>query len=178
MPLPVRRPAAALAALLALAACSGDDGPDEPGPGEPVVPGAVALDTLYVLPPSIAHPGGIVVVDFDGPVQDGMEAYVDLHREDVTGPLVPMTCLWARNGETLTCLPQGALASGTRHVLHLGAGLLDADGRPVDMSPGLGLGGTWMDGGTGVLHGGGTLQGDGWRDEAGRTGLLVPFVAG
>jgi len=114
----------------------------------------------------------------------GMEQWVDLHRGDLSGPVVPWSCGWSSDRSTLTCTPTSALDPGTRYVVHVGGGMTDANGQHVDFSSGLGLGGTWIMGGMmgsmmGVGHAGGPWagMGTGWMDPSnGAYGMAFFFT--
>jgi hypothetical protein len=130
-------------------ACS-NSGPTRPG-------GVTTL--VEITPPPRAtgvDPAGPIVVRFSGAMGGGMERYMDLHRGDVAGPLVPMSCAWSTDRRTLTCTPGGLLQSGTRYTIHLGSAMIDADGHAVETEQhGMQLGGQSVTGQTmGPMHGG------------------------
>ena len=159
---------AALAALLVLA-CSSDN-------TTPTTTAATALDAVAIDPATAAHPGGTMTMEFNGAMMTGMEQYVDLHRGDTTGAQVPMTCTMSSDRTTITCAPNAALTPGAEYTLHMGAGMTGSSGTPIDMSAGMGMGGSWMTGGMGGSHNG-AMMGGGWTDSAGHTGMLFPFTA-
>ncbi len=55
---------------------------------------------------------------------------------------MPMICNWSGNGQTLTCRPDLPLAPATPYTIHMGGGMMDADGGPIGMERyGMGMGG-------------------------------------
>jgi hypothetical protein len=107
------------------------------------------------------------MVRFNGSMGAGMERYVDLHRGDIAGPLVPMSCIWSTDRSTLTCTPGGPLQPGTRYTIHLGSGMVDAGGRRVETEEhGMQMGGQPVNGQMiGPMHGpepAGMME-PGWR---------------
>lgn len=150
---------------LVLAACGGSGsgmmGPSTMGVGAGTMPANAAAAMLVCAP---------MVV--------GMERYVDLHRSDLSGPVVPMSCALSADRASITCSPAASLALRTSYTLHVGAGMLDASSRPVDMSNG--MGGQWIVGGgmMGTTHGGspwGTMTGS-WMGANGSYGMAFPFT--
>jgi hypothetical protein len=125
-----------------------------------------------------------IVLTWDHAMHPGMEAYVDLHRGGLDGPIVPMTCAWSADSTALTCIPQQPLEPATRYTLHVGGGMLAHDGGTVDMTPGMGMGGAWatdsmMNGGNmmgGGRHGGGAMTGDGWSHGNHPYGMVFEFT--
>jgi hypothetical protein len=162
--------ATALAAALAIA-CS-DDAPDS----SPSPTSATALQAVTFGSATPAHPGGTVTMGFSGTMMAGMERYVDLHQGDISGVHVPITCAMSASRDAITCAPNAPLTPGGQHTLHMGAGMLDDHGMPVDMHDGMGMGGTWM---TNGMMGGhhGEMMGDGWTDAAGHGGMVFTFTA-
>jgi hypothetical protein len=96
-----------------------------------------------------------------------MEQYVDLHMGDLSGRTVPMTYAWSGERTTLVCSPSSPLEPGTQYVIHIGGGMVDADGEPIDMDEhGPGFGGQWIQGGMmGAGHAGMSwgMMGAGWQ---------------
>lgn len=136
---------------------------------------------------AVAPAGGAVDVDpatpvritFSGPMQMGMEQYAALHREGVTGPEVPGTWRRVDDGMALEFVPDGPLAAATLHTIHLGGGMMDADGDPVGLDSCV----TWHDGqwategmmGGGMM-GGRSMMGTGWRGPGSTYGMLYTFT--
>ncbi len=124
-------------------------------------------------------PTAPIVVSFTGMMQPGMELYAALHEGDVTGPVVPGSWTWSADRTSLTFTPAAPLQSQTRYTLHLGGGMRDASGRPIDYGPCLSqYGGQWatsgmMDGG---MMGDGSMMGPGWRAANGTYGMVFTFT--
>lgn len=176
------------AAALSLAAC-GNDMPMGPGSmGMQVVsPGAMPGKPAFM---SMSPAGGDMGVStgasvtfrWDTPMGVGMEQFVDLHQGSLGGPTVPMGCIWSADQTQLTCTPTAPLRPGTRYVVHVGGGMMDANGQPIDIGQyGPGFGGQWIMGGMmGGFHAGtpwGGL-GAGWRHSNGSFGMWFSFTTG
>lgn len=116
-----------------------------------------------------------VVLTFDQPMMAGMEQYLALHQGTVTGPTLPMGCNWSNGQKTLTCRPSQPLASATRYVIHMGGGMMDANGLRVGMeSSGMGMGGQWVS--SGMMGGQGGMMGNGWMHTNGSYGMVFEFT--
>lgn len=180
---------AAALTLPAAAACA-----DDAGPAAPEIP-PVALVT--VSPTGGAEDVDVlteVVVTFDGPLMDGMADYAALHLGDVTGPEVPGGWSLSPDGTVLTFTPADALLPDTRYTVHLGGGMMDAQGHYADLQAhGSQMGGAWatsgMMGGGGMGGGGmgsgmGGAMGDehmgtGWQHpDNGSYGMVFTFTTG
>lgn len=110
----------------------------------------------------------------------GMEQFVDLHRGDLTGAIVPMNCAWSSDRTLLECTPQGPLEPMANYTIHVGGGMVDHSGQLVDVGHhGPGYGGRWVTGPlVGAGHGGapwGAL-GPGWRHQGGSYGMAFAFM--
>lgn len=163
---------AAVIALAAAAACG----------NESVTP-SLTTSLLEVTPQAGATEvarDGAIIVRFSGPMGMGMENYVDLHRGTIDGPTVPMSCSWSVDRSTLTCTPSVPLEERMEYTLHMGSGVLDANGDQVMMEqPGMGMGGRVITSGMmGGMHSGQptTMMGPGWRDADGHLGLMFDFM--
>ena len=167
-------------ALLAVACGGGNDRTmmgASPGTGMPgamfmsVTPQGGATDVAASAP---------IVFRFGAVMGAGMEQYVDLHVGDLAGTTVPMDCGWSGDRTTLTCSPQGPLASGTTYVVHLGGGLMTQAGQPLDYGRyGPMMGGQWIMGGMmGGSHAGGSwgMMGPNWRNANGSYGMALSFT--
>jgi hypothetical protein len=161
---------------LGLAACS-DNGTTGPG-SEPVLeavtPSAGATDV---------DPAGPITVRFSAPMGTGMEQYVDLHRGDIGGPIVQASCAWSADRTTLTCAPAVPLQPGTGYTIHMGLGMMDASGRPVDAEErGRQMGGQPVTAPMmGGMHGGQAsgMMGPGWRHASDdHVGMAFSFETG
>src|SRR3990172_8204780 len=73
-------------------------------------------------------PAGPIVIEFSHAMRMGMEQYAALHEGDVTGPVVQGTWSWSSDGLRLTFTPTAPLKPGRQYALHLGGGMLDANG--------------------------------------------------
>ena len=160
-------------ALLVLAACS-DSGPTSTGDVTVLAEVAPAAGTTGV------DPTGPVIARFSGPMASGMEQYVDLHRGDISGPVVPMSYAWSSDRSTLTCTPGEPLQSQTRYTIHMGSGMTDANGRMADTEQhGMRMGGQPVTGAMmGPMHGGNPagMMGPGWQDpDHGHMGIAFTF---
>ena len=151
------------------------------GPGGPSQSGMPALITVD--PPGGATGVSVttsILFRFGTPMGSAMEELVDLHRGDLAGPVVPMTCGWSADRATLTCSPTSPLEPGTLYTVHLGGGMTDASGQHTDLSQhGLGLGGWWVMGGMmGGDHAGDPWNhmGTGWSHSNGSYGMAFGFT--
>jgi hypothetical protein len=113
-------------------------------------------------------------------MQAGMEQYIDLHHGTAADPLVPITCTWSADRRTTTCGPAQPLEAHTTYTLHVGGGMVDADGHAVDMETHMGANGgqQYMPGMMGGMHAGMPMNGMAadWRGSNGDYGMLFPFT--
>ncbi|HSB53571.1 MAG TPA: Ig-like domain-containing protein, partial [Gemmatimonadales bacterium] len=120
---------------LALAACGSDSAT---GPGgdtvlESVSPAAGATGV---------DPSSPIMVRFGGPMAAGMEQYVDLHQGGTGGAIVPMSCSFSADRTTLTCNHGQPLQSGATFTIHVGSGMMDANGHQAEVEQhAMGMGG-------------------------------------
>lgn len=161
--------AASLAAVSA--ACDDANAPENQTFLEEVSPAAGTLD---------ADPEGSIVVRFSQGMASGMDQYVDLHQGGVDGPAVPMSCGLSDDRSTLTCTPGQPLQPGTAYTIHVGAGMMDDGGRPVEVEDhGMGMGGQPVTGEMmGNMHSGQStgLMGQGWKHPGdGHLGMAFGF---
>ena len=121
-----------------------------------------------------------IVMRFGVAMEADMEEYVDLHQGDLTGPVVPMSCGWSADRTTLTCSPAAPLEPHTTYWIHLGGGLMDEAGDPVDYDQyGPMMGGEWIQGGMmSGSHAGSPwgMMGGAWHDAHGGYGMAFPFT--
>ena len=162
----------ALAFVFATSACSDSTSPSTTGASLDAVsptPGATGVD-----------PATVMTMHFSAAMQTSMMQYVDLHQGTIVGSVVPMTCSWSSDAMTLTCQPNQPLQPGTSYVLHMGGGMMDANGHSVDVEHhGMTNGGQPVSGGMmGGMHGGqGTgMMGGGWMDPDGHYGMEFTFT--
>lgn len=120
-----------------------------------------------------------ITLTFGQAMMPGMEQYVDLHQGTITGPIVPMGCGWNPATTVLICMPADSLAHGTHYLIHVGAGMTDAQGDMMDMNGWSTMGGQWATGGMmGTMHGGQSvgMMGSGWKDGSGHYGMTFGFT--
>ena len=127
-----------------------------------------------------------IELTFDRPMHDHASDYAALHRGDVTGPVVLGTWSLEGNGTMMRFQPDMALDPGTEYTVHLGGGMMDAGGHPVDLGTnGTHMGGEWATGSmmSGGMHGGGMgggqhdHMGAGWdHPDNGSHGMVFTFT--
>jgi hypothetical protein len=116
-----------------------------------------------------------ILLTFSGPMMAGMEQYLALHQGGVTGPTQPMGCTWSDGQRTLSCRPGQPLMSATSYTIHMGGGMMDADGLPVGMERhGMEMGGQWAAGG--MMGGQSGMMGSGWMHANGSYGMVFGFT--
>jgi Bacterial Ig-like domain len=131
-----------------------------------------------------AGPNAPIVMAFSHAMGSGMEMYVSLHEGDVTGPTVPGVMTWSSDRMMLTFTPTAPLKSATAYTLHMGGGMKDAAGNPIDMTAHGMMGGQWasnsMMNGVGMMGGGGPMSGQemgpGWMGSNGMYGMVFQFT--
>jgi hypothetical protein len=129
-------------------------------------------------------PGAPIMIAFTHAMASGMEMYVSLHEGDVTGPAVPGIVTWSSDRTTLSFTPAAPLTAATAYTLHLGGGMKDADGNPIDLAGHGMMGGQWasasMMNGGGMMGGGGPMSGQemgpGWKGSNGMYGMVFRFT--
>lgn len=138
-------------------------------------------------------PHGPLTIEFSHAMQAGMEDYADVHEGDVEGPLVEGAWSWNGDLTELTFTPAAPLKPQTQYVVHIGGGMLDENGNPINYGQhGFGMGGQWMteqmhqggqhgyghgQGGMGGGMGGGTGMGTGWTHPTnGSYGMIFVFT--
>ena len=77
--------------------------------------------------------GARVVVEFSHPVMLGMERYAAVHEGEVSGPVVAGAWILSVDRTELVFTPAQPLKPATRYTIHLGGGMMGADGLPVDL---------------------------------------------
>lgn len=168
----------ASALLVGTIACSG--AATGPGPTSPVTA------IVSISPPggTTVDPNAPMVITFSHAMGSSMEMYVSLHEGEVTGPTVPGVMTWSSDRTTLTFTPSTPLKSATAYTIHLGGGMKDADGNPIDMTAHGMMGGQWasnsMMNGAGMMGGGGPMSGQemgpGWMGSNGMYGMVFHFT--
>lgn len=124
-------------------------------------------------------PAAPIVISFTRAMRSGMERYVALHEGDVTGPVVAGSWTWSADRTSLTFVPAAPLKSQTRYALHLGGGINDASGQPLDHRRCQSQhGGRWAT--TGMMGGGmmgnRSMMGPGWHGANGTYGIVFTFT--
>ncbi len=120
-------------------------------------------------------PNAPITVVFSAPMGTGMEAFMALHLGDVTGPVVPGAWAWSQNRTELTFTPAAALEPGTGYAIHMGGGMMDADGDVLDFGHcGSEHGGQWATGG--MMGGNGGMMGAAWQHANGTYGMIFGFT--
>jgi len=161
------------AAALPLAACGSSDTPTQ----------ANATALLAVSPVGGAigvDPSGVVTVGFNHAVMAGMEQYAALHEGDVSGAVIAGKWALSADRTTLTFTASAPLKSRTKYNIHLGGGMSDANGKPVNMNPGGMMGGQYATGsmmtGGGMMQGSPGMMGSGWQGAGGTYGMVFRFT--
>ncbi|MDP2480079.1 MAG: Ig-like domain-containing protein [Candidatus Palauibacterales bacterium] len=130
-----------------------------------------------------------ITITFNHPMNPAMSRYASVHEGDISGPVVDGSWSWSVDTTILTFTPASALKAATTYVIHLGGGMMDAEGDPVDMSqygPGCGgqtatagmMGGGGGSGGMGpgMGSGMGSEMGQGWEGSDGTYGMIFTFM--
>ncbi|MCG6988411.1 MAG: Ig-like domain-containing protein [Gemmatimonadetes bacterium] len=126
--------------------------------------------------------GTTVTLTFNHPMDEDMAQYAALMEGTVTGPVMPGAWSLSDDGMKLVFTPDTALKPATTYVIHVGGGMMDAEGDTVDLGTyGPGCGGEWatgsMMGGQGMMGGGaGWQMGSGWAGDNGTYGMLFTFT--
>lgn len=128
--------------------------------------------------------GTTVTLAFNHPMDEDMAQYTALMEGTVTGPVVPGTWSLSNDRMKLIFTPGTALKAATTYVIHVGGGMMDAEGDTVDLGKyGPGCGGEWatesmMTGGMGMMggQGNGWQMGSGWADDNGTYGMIFTFT--
>jgi hypothetical protein len=122
-----------------------------------------------------------VVLTFSAPMGQGMESYMDVHVGTTADSTMPMSCTWSADRTTLTCTHTTPFAHGGTYTIHVGDGMMDADGQPVGMGNMMSqMGGQWLTSGMmGGMHAGQPMgmMGQGWKGSNGSYGMIFTFTA-
>ena len=132
---------------------------------------SVALDAVFTL-------------RFDHAVMATMQQFVALHRDGLRGPVVAGSFAWSSDRRQLTFTPDAPLAPRTTYVLHIGGGMRDSAGSPIDYAQCSAFGGQTVTAGmmgVGGMMGGGTMgaggmMGPGWQGANGSYGMEFVFT--
>ncbi|HEU4566198.1 MAG TPA: Ig-like domain-containing protein [Gemmatimonadaceae bacterium] len=160
------------AAVLAGAACN-DSSSTAPEQAQPtavtdVVPAGGAAGVSTTAP---------IRITFSHSMRAGMEAYVALYQGPIaTANRVAGTPAWSPDRTMLTFTPAAPLVPHTTYSLHIGGGMMDANGRPIDYSQCQRLGGQQVM--SGMMGGGmaGGMMGTGWQGANGGYGMVFTFT--
>lgn len=167
------------AGLFTAVACNGVGN----GPTAPTTPSASSTAIIGVAPrggaTNVATTAGITLT-FNHPMMAGMQFYMALHVDSLTGHLVSGTMTWSSDHTQLTFSPTVPLHAQTTYVLHVGGGMMDANASAISYSQCQGLGGQWV---TGSMMGGGMMggrdeMGSGWQGSNGDFGVEFVFTTG
>jgi hypothetical protein len=120
-----------------------------------------------------------IVLTFSDSMGTGMEALMDLHMGTAAAATMPMTCTWSADRTTVTCT-HAAFAPGATYTLHVGGGMMDANGMPIGMGAMVNqMGGMWLQPGMmGGMHAGAPMSsmGSGWMGTNGNYGMTFTFT--
>ena len=126
-----------------------------------------------------------VTITFNHAMNPAMSQYASVHEGAISGPAVDGSWSWSADTTALTFMPAAAFKPASTYVIHLGGGMMDADGDPVNMSQyGPGCGGQtasagMMGGGAGsggMGSGMGSEMGQGWEGSDGNYGMIFTFT--
>jgi hypothetical protein len=164
----MRRTWTAAAAVLSITvvACSNDAVAPEP---------ATQLASVFPAGGSIdVDPGTAITIQFSHPMMNGMENYVMLHEGSVNGPVVAGVWSWSADRLRLSFHPASPLRSATQYTIHLGGGMMDANGRTIGFGHhGEQMGGRWATGS--MMHDQGHM-GSEWQHTNGTCGMVFTFT--
>jgi hypothetical protein len=123
-------------------------------------------------------PNTPISIEFTHPMQMGMEMYVALHRGGPQGPVMEGMWTWSSDMMRLGFQHSEPLEHGMDYTIHLGGGMRDAEGNPIDWEPGLQqMGGEWC---TADMLGGmmqnSHMMGPRWMHENGTYGMGFTFT--
>jgi len=159
--------AIAVIGLAGFAACSDDVvAPDAATQFASVVPGGGSVNV---------DPGTSIVIEFSHPMMVGMEAYMAVTEGDVNGVVVQGAWTWSSDRTRVIFQPAGPLKAATRYTIHIGGGMMDAEGRMIGFGDhGQRMGGQWA---TSQMMGGSHgMTGSGWQHSNGTYGMVFDFT--
>lgn len=116
-----------------------------------------------------------ITVVFTEMMDVSAEAYMSLHEGSMSGAAVPMSSHWSDDGLTLTMAPVAPLSAGTKYYIHMGGGMTDIRGWPIDYGACPGLGGHSANPET-MSHMMGGEMGYGWKGSDGNYGMIFTFT--
>ena len=145
-------------------------------------------ETLAVALVGVTPPGGTVGVDpsshvvleFDHPMVDGVEALCAVHLGGLDGEEVPGAWQRSEDHHVLTFTPHDPLQLDSEHTIHVGGGITDVDGHHMDFDQhAFDMGGHWVDEDMldqhGGMMGGHSHMGEGWQHKNGTYGMAFAF---
>jgi hypothetical protein len=164
--------------LATFVACSSDD---IAGPGDNPSAETVLVDVVPQGGSVDVDPGATVTVTFNHSMNHAMSEYADVHEGDLTGPEVDRAWAWSDNNTRLTFAPSQPFKPATTYAIHLGGGMVDADGDHVNFGQhGPGMGGQRATAnmmGGGPMGGGPAHMGEGWEYPTnGSFGMVFTFT--
>jgi hypothetical protein len=123
-------------------------------------------------------PNTTIRIDFTQPMEAGMQMYVVLHEGGAGGPLVTGSWRWSSDMMHLTFEHPEPLENQMDYTIHIGGGMRDAAGNPIDWEPGLQhMGGEWCTADMlGGMMNGSHMMGPGWMHENGTYGMGFAFT--
>jgi hypothetical protein len=150
-------------------------------------PSGVGDDTEATSLLSVSPQGGATNVDPNTTVTIQfshamhMEMYVALHEGSMSGqfgPIVPGSWSWSHDGTHMTFQPDSGLKHGTQYTVHIGGGMMDANGNTINLEQhGHQMGGQWVSGqmmqGCMMCSG---MMGHGWQHHNGTYGMGFTFT--
>lgn len=177
----MRRSTSILAALVATAvvatvACDDEGARRGTNPGDgPMGPGGGGAVLTSVAPIGAnVDIGASVEIGFSHAMHEESAEWAAVHVGGPTGPVVDGTWRWADDHAHLAFHPASPWMPGVEYAIHLGGGMHDVLGHPLDFkSHGFGMGGVWA---SSSMMGGGPMMGPGWRHANGSWGMVFRFT--
>ena len=118
---------------------------------------------------------GTTTVTFTDSMMAGTEAYMSMRQGSVSGLAVPMTAHWSGDHMALTMTSNAPLTPGTTYSVHMGGGMKDANGAPIDYGACPGLGGQTATGG--MMGRSMAIEiGTGWMGSDGNYGMVFSLT--
>jgi hypothetical protein len=121
-------------------------------------------------------PNTAVILEFSHAMHG--DIYAALHERDASGPVVGGRREWSEDQTRLIFTPASPLKSQTPYTIHLGGGMMDANGNVIDLERyGHDTGGQWV---TEHMMGGGMMDGThmglGWPHANWTYGMFFTFT--
>ncbi len=184
---------ASLVVLLGTGACANQAA----APTDPTSALLTTAPTLLSVSPATGMVGvdatKPVILTFNRSMMTGMEMFVVVHENSVTGAQVAGTAMWSVDRRTMTFTPAAALKPQTTYVVHLSPSLLDTNGKSIDLASCAKIGGQTVSRGMmgsagltgmmglaagGMVNGswGPGMMGAGWQASDGTFGMVFNFT--